>query len=94
MADQVRATVAECSSSSRDDVMGELYYALTAAGHKVIVCRAPGSGQPGHLCFTHTYMALQKGACRPTCQHSTLSLSTPSMQLLTSMVTRPLRREH
>jgi len=60
VADQVRATVAECSSSSRDDVMGELYHALTAAGHKVIVCRAPGSGQPGHLCFTHTYMALQK----------------------------------
>jgi hypothetical protein len=61
VADQVRATVASTSSSVREDVMGALFTALAASGHKVFLCRAPGSGQPGQLCFTHTYMALQKG---------------------------------
>jgi hypothetical protein len=91
VADQVRCTMAGCSTSSRDEVLGALFQTLTAAGHKVFLCRAPGNNQPGQLCFTHTYMALRKGA--------SLSTSSPSCDpggahSLTTMWVVTVRRQH
>lgn len=60
VAASVTATVAGCSGNGREELLTETFRALSADGHKVYLCKAPGSGLPGQLCFTHTYLALQR----------------------------------